>query len=421
MHEKLQELVDFTKEKFSLDEFQLKRYQLFKEKDHNNELSYIFNMEWFPTRSTDETDEFNPPGTVSIDVDFHTKRVKSLIFVDGINDLEAELPTSDAPEMAIEWVENETGLEFGRQFKLENTEGPDLIFLAAVDNIPIYPSGYIELEFNDEGKLSLFTMHGNFPDAEKVSWEPFALTETETKELVKNQLTLLEIPIVDEEKWQKVYTISSSFITNTTKEVLSYEEVETDPAHVLLNQALEWENAEPSEFPKKEIDQSTDASVEEALNNKVQGPAPLTDQEQNQVIRQVEAYLQHIKPEDSGKWMLTSIQREDKYIYAVLRLNKPELRVITRKLTVVLETDTLQPINHIDNQALLDTFQELSSAPEATITKDEAFDRLYKHIEISPIYVYDKINEEYILCGKIDSALAIDAVTGDLVEMEALN
>ncbi len=157
------------------------------------------------------------------------------------------------------------------------------------------------------------------------------------------------------------------------------------------------------------------------MNNKVQGPAPLTDQEQNQVIQQVEAYLQHIKPEDSGKWMLTSIQREDKYIYAVLRSNKPELRVITRKLTVVLETDTLQPINHIDNRALLDTFQELSSAPEATITKDEAFDRLYKHIEISPIYVYDKINEEYILCGKIDSALAIDAMTGDLVEMEALN
>lgn len=420
MHEKLQELIDFTREKFHLNEFHLKRHSFFKETNPRNEVAYILNMEWFPNSTLDETDDFNPAGTVSIDIDFHTRQVKSLIFVEGVNELEASLPTSDQVEAAIEWVEEETGLEFGRQFKLVNTEGPDLTFLAAADNIPIFPSGYIELEFNEAGKLSLYSIHGNFPEADKITWEPFALTEEQTKEIIREQLTRLEIPIVDEECWQPVYAISSCFITNKGKNVLSYEQVEADPTYIPIGTVLEWEQAEARDFPSKEIDQSTETTLETVLEKQEQALQPLTENEQQKAVEMTTAYLQSLRPDDSGKWKLASLRLEDDYVFAVLRLAEDEARVLTRKLTIVLESDTLDPVNHIDNQSLLDTFKDYKQAAPAKFTAEEAFDILYKYIEVTPVYVYNQATEEYILCGKIDSELAVDAVTGEVVEMESL-
>lgn len=46
---------------------------------------------------------------------------------------------------------------------------------------------------------------------------------------------------------------------------------------------------------------------------------------------------------------------------------------------------------------------------------------LYRKIELTPVYVYDKESEQYKLCAKVDSELAIDAETGELLDMGSLN
>ena len=47
--------------------------------------------------------------------------------------------------------------------------------------------------------------------------------------------------------------------------------------------------------------------------------------------------------------------------------------------------------------------------------------KLYRAIELTPVYVCDTESAQYKLCGNIDSELAIDAETGELLDMESLN
>lgn len=422
MHEKLQELITYTSEKFNLTDYELKRHHFFKEKHRLNETVYILNMEWFPREAIDEGDDFNPPGAISIDLDFHTKQLKDIVFVHGINRLEANLPEADQIEAAIEWVEQESGLEFGRQFKLINNDGTQLSFRAAADNIAVFPSGYIQLDFNEEGKLSQYSIHGTFPEEDKIRWEPFNLTSSQTENIVKQQCTLFEIPIVDQEKWLNVYGVSACFITNDGERIIAFEEVENDFSYTPLQTTLHWETIEERAFPAQDIDISTETTLEAALENKQPAESQhISEETQQNAISLVKAYLQSIKPEDSGKWKIISLRREASYLFAELKLAAGESRVINRKITIILDAATLQPVNHVDNVALLETFQVFKEAKEAKLSLAEAFNTLFQYVEITPVYVYNKTEDMYKLCGKIDCDYAIDATTGELITLDELN
>lgn len=421
MHEKLQELINYTAEKFHLTDYYLKRHHFFKEKHGLNKIVYILNMEWFPKDAIDVEDDYNPPGTISIDLDFHTKQLKNIIFVNGRNRLEANLPEANHVEAAIEWVEKESGLEFGRQFKLINNDGSRLSFRAAADNIAVFPSGYIQLDFNEEGKLSMFSIHGVFPEEDKIRWEPFNLTSNQTEDMIKQQCTLFEIP-VDKEKWLNVYGISEFFISNDGKRIISFEEIEADFSFTPLQTILSWETVEERVFPTEDIDISVETTLEAALENRQPGEnQQISEKEQQDIISVVKAYLQSIKPADSGKWKIVSLRREANYLFAELKLAAGETRILNRKINVMLNPSTLQPVNHIDNEALLETFQEFTEAEEAKLSLEEAFKALHQYIEITPVYVYDKNKDTYKLCGKVDCDYAINATTGELITLDELN
>lgn len=422
MNEKVGELIDKTREKFNLNNYYLKQYQFFKEKNPRKETVFILNMEWFPNGSQSEGHGLNPPGTISIDVDFHTNKLRNIGFVMGVNEIEAGLPESNDIETAIKWVEKETGLKYGRQFQLAETVETRLTFLATADDIPVFPAGLITLEFNEEGKLSHYAIDGNFPPADRVHAETFALTKAGTKDILKTQFQLLEVPIVDEEKWKKIYVLASCFITNDGKQILPYEAVETiDPAFVPLHEVLQWNKPIEKSFQTQDIDLSTEVTEEEAIAGNKEQTKPLTEEDVEIAVKQTQDYLQSIQPEASGKWKITSIHREKAYLFAVLKPVKEETRIINRKLTIILDGQTFEPVNHVDNDLLLETFKHFEKAVPAEITIEEAFEKLYRAIELTPVYVYDKESEQYKLCGKVDSELAIDAETGELLNMESLN
>jgi len=80
---RVQELIDFTKGKFGLDIYYLQRDRRYRSVNIFNETASLC-MEWFPNQVTEhEDDDSNPEGTAVIDIDVHSRKARSVIFVEG--------------------------------------------------------------------------------------------------------------------------------------------------------------------------------------------------------------------------------------------------------------------------------------------------------------------------------------------------
>ena len=421
MDVRIQEIVDFIADKFKLEAFYLKRHAIYREKIDQNGESFVLNMEWFPNDAIISDDDLNPAGTISIDIDIHSKLIRRLIFVEGENKLETDLPKAGNTELAIEWIEQETGLEFGRQFKLVQEEDKELFFQAAVDNISVFPSGSIQVRFNDVHKLTLFSIDGHFPNEDQLNWEPFALTPEKIEPIAKAQTKLLEIPLEDEEKWKAVYGITTVFVTNDGDKTISYEQVESSESYTQHDLVLQWEKTIEEPLARKDIDLSQEVTVEEAFASKdALVDIPLNDDEQKQVIKAVQNFMQREYPQASGDWKLAALWREKAYIIAELRPTKPDARVIDRKIKLLMDGADCEALNYVDNQALVDMFKHFEHADEPKFSEEEAFEKLAKHIDITPVYVFDKTQNRYILCGKVDCGYGVDSFSGEIILLDEL-
>ena len=421
MDVRIQEIVDFTADKFKLEAFHLKRHAIYREKIDQNGESFVLNMEWFPNDAIISDEDLNPAGTISIDIDIHSKLIRRLIFVEGENKLETDLPKAGNTELAIEWIEQETGLEFGRQFKLVQEEDKELFFQAAVDNISVFPSGSIQVRFNDGHKLTLFSIDGHFPNEDQLNWEPFALTPEKIEPIAKAQTKLLEIPLEDEEKWKAVYGITTVFVTNDGDKTISYEQVESSESYTQHDLVLQWEKTIEEPLARKDIDLSQEVTVEEAFASKdALVDIPLNDDEQKQVIKAVQNFMQREYPQASGDWKLAALWREKAYIIAELRPTKPDARVIDRKIKLLMDGADCEALNYVDNQALVDMFKHFEHADEPKFSEEEAFEKLAKHIDITPVYVFDKTQNRYILCGKVDCGYGVDSFSGEIILLDEL-
>ena len=96
--------------------------------------------------------------------------------------------TSHNTEDIIKWVEDETGLMYGEQFQLEKEEEGKLLFMACIDGVAVSPHGYIEIEFNQEGKLTLFSIHGQFPSKDLIKEEKYSLSLDSLEHLKKGAI-----------------------------------------------------------------------------------------------------------------------------------------------------------------------------------------------------------------------------------------
>lgn len=422
MHEMLQEIVDHTADKFGLHNYYLKRHHVYREKNNFNETSYQLAMEWFPSDVDDGDDDYNPAGTAVIEVDIHTRRLKSMVFVQEVSYADSILTTSDM-EMIIEWIEEETGLEFGRQFKLVHDEDGSLRFQAAVDNVPVFPAGSIQVHFNEKDQLVLFSIDGDFPNETQINWEPFSLTPDITLPIAKAQCKLLEIPAENEKKWIPVYGATTIFVTNSGNRLLSYDDVEADSSFVKKGIIMEWDVNAPNNEPfiPEDIDLSLEVSENEALANEAHPDSkPLSTKDVDKSVDESRKFLQQEFPKDSGQWVLTSVHRENESILVTLKPSESDIRVIGRKITLIFNSESLKPINFIDNSVILDMLNDFQEAEKVAVSREEAFDKLGKHIEVTPVYVYDKEQERYVLCGKIDSSYGVDAVTGEVISLDEL-
>lgn len=421
MDERIEAIAQKVKAKLGLNNYYLKRQQIFRDKNSLAEISYILTLEYFPIMTENvNDDDLNPDGSVVIDVDLHTETIKQVIFVNDISFADEEsYPTAEV-ENIIDWVEQLTGLLYGKQFLLASQSEDKVVFHAAVDNIPVTPEGVIQVTFNDKGQLTLFAIYGVFPEEDQVEWEPFSLTFESVQDVIKNQCHYFKIPMEAEEKWLPIYAIEEFFITNDQAKILPFTILNADINTVYLNNVLTWEKTnqhQVSPFKGEEIDLSTEVSLIEALENKAQRDSlPITEEEQTACTKEATQFLQQYFPNDAGKWALRQLNRDNGYIIAHLKLAHGENRLPERKMKLILNSETLKVINYIDNEIIFDmftSFQELEG--KTAISKETALAYLSEYIEVTPEYVYDKATAKYQLCGKVDCKYGINAITGEKV------
>jgi hypothetical protein len=283
-----------------------------------------------------------------------------------------------------------------------------------VEGTPVSPSALIEINVDETGRLTLFTIQGDFPAKDRVKEESFSLTLDEVKPLAKEQLTLIQVPLYEEKRFIPVYGVEEIYITNQQRDVIPCESLVHVGQYVHIFQTLHWQGQTNSfPFKRKEIRFSEDVTPEQAFADQRHPDAfPITKAEQKQCVQGLIPFMGQVYPDESGKWVLKTLHREKGYMVATLIKNEPLNLPFQRKLLVFLDPTTFQAINYMDNQSLLAVFQDFKQAENVVFTQEHAFEKLDGLITLTPVYLFDGESRQYILCGKLDCLYGVDAVSG---------
>lgn len=421
MHERIQQIIDNTANWLGLDAYYLKRHSFSKEQNIEGKICYVVTMEWFPNGKKETADGLNPPGTAVVDVEVESEQIKSILFVEDISYAKREELNKlyQNSEKTIEWVEELTGLEFGKQFQLVHETADTMRFRAAIDNIPIYPEGTIEVSFNQDGQLTTFHIDGVFPKQEEVEWEPFSLTPANYKPIAKQQCKLLEIPMEELQAWKTVFGIATVFIMNKNQQVLAYETVEDYYPRITLNKILTWKGEGEQSISLTPIDVTTEITETEALTAEaISELEPISEPIVSKASQEIKLLLQQELPDESGKWKITSIKREPYFLIATLHLVESSNRIIQPQLKVILDANTIKVLNYVDNRFLLTIFEDFSAAEPSIISRDIAFEKLSNRIEVTPVYIYHQELKRYLLSGKVECRYGVDAVSDKVIDLD---
>ncbi len=423
MDGRIQELIDFTRIKFGLDNYYLERHSLSRKVNIFNETVYTLCMEWFPNHVTQqEDDDSNPEGTAVIEINVETRKFESAIFVmgetyakDGITFANLDTKT------IIKWIERETGLTYRKQFQLHKESEGELQFKECFEGVAVSPSGFIDVKFNQEGKLTSFSVHGQFPSKEMVKEETYTLSLEAVEHLAKDQLKLVEFPSYEKKKLFPVYAVEEIYVTNDGTSMIPFEFIADVRSYLKIDKTIYWNEPINEPFERKEINWIEDVTAEQTFSCEPSPVSfPITKVEQDKCIMVVNNLLRQEFPNDKGKWMLKTLHREKGYIHAIVRANQQDNRVFQRKLMMMIDAGSLQAVNYMDNKPMLEIYDQFQTADKVTITKAEAFEKIKVLFELTPYYVYDFEKKQYVLCGKLDCQCGVHAVSGKVVSLDDL-
>ncbi|WP_449536511.1 hypothetical protein [Ferdinandcohnia sp. Marseille-Q9671] len=423
MDPRIQDLINHTKTKFGLHDYYLGRHSLSRNVNIFNETNYTLSMEWFPKNTTEVVDEdSNPDGTAVIEVNVHTGKYDSAIFVmgetfarDGIT---FEDPDTDT---IIKWVEQETGLIYGKQFQVHTESEGELRFKECIEGVAVSPSGLIEVKWNQEGQLTSFSVYGHFPTEEIVRIETYTLIFEQIENLAKEQVKLLEFPSFEKEKLYPVYEVEELYVSNDGTSTIPFEVIVDHNGYLKINKTIIWDEPIKKSFERKEISWVEEVTAEQAYSIEPSPVSfPISKEEEEKCIAAVEELVRQEYPSDSGNWMLKTLHREKGYIHAILRANQQDNRVFQRKLMIMIDGETLKAVNYMDNKLMLEMFDRFKEPDQVAFTKEEAYEKLKDLFELKPYYVYDFGKKQYVLCGKIDCQYGVNAANGEVVNLDDL-
>ena len=422
MDHRIEELIEFTREKYGLNQYYLQGWDISRETTIYDETVYRLRMEWFPNHIQDwDDEESNPEGTASVEIDIHSRKLKRAIFVGGISYSESMIFDWNNKQEIFNWIERETGLKYLEQFELWREEERELHFKGRIDGFAFSPSAFIDCSFNEEGRLTYFSVYGKFPPEKLVKKESYILSLEQVEELVKNQLKLAEFPLMKKQKLVPAFAVEEIYIKNDGRSTLAFDFFVDENSRLPFDKTIEWNQETSKPFNRTPITLIENVTLEQAFRcDPHPDLQPISEEEIKKCIIALQIFLSQEYADDSGKWSLKALHRENGYIHATLQLKKQKERVFKRKMKVFIDSKTNIVLNYMDNKLFLDMYKDLKEAEEIKVTKEEAFTKLRHYMELTPYYVYDFEQGRYVLCGKLDCHYAVKADSGEVVEMSEL-
>ncbi|RDW20299.1 hypothetical protein CWR48_06315 [Oceanobacillus arenosus] len=422
MDSRIKELIDSTKSKFGLDNYYLARHSLNRNVNISYETIYTLDVEWFPNLITQpEDDDSNPEGTAVIEIEVNSNKIESIIFVGAKSFANGIKFNKNDRRGIIKWIEQETGLIYGKQFELHKEVKGGLYFKECIDGVAVSPSGSIEIKFDQEGKLTLFSIHGQFPSKEMIKEDTYSLSLEMVDHIAKEQLKLIEFPSYKQQRLLPVYGVEEIYITNDLASTIPFEFIVDVRSYLKVDQSIYWDTPLNEPFERIGINLIENVTVAQAFSNE---PSPdsllITEQEKEKCIIAVKDFLRQGYADDSGKWKLKTLHRSNSYIHATLRTNHQDNHVFQRKLSVMIDAKRFEVLNYIDNKPMLALFDKFEATEKVEIIKEEAYKKIQHLLELKPYYVYDFEQKQYILCGKLDCQFGVDATNGEIVLLENL-
>ncbi|MDN4606598.1 hypothetical protein [Sporosarcina highlanderae] len=416
MDERVKAIADKAQNEFGLERYRLERYTF-----HENRKSpgFILNMEWFPIDFDGPVEEdMNPDGTASIDYDIQSERFTSAIFTMGRSYSTAHPFKVKTIEEAAAWLEKITNLAYKQDFFAEQASENGFRFIARKDNVRLSPNLQLNVEFDDDGRLLLFSTYGEAPNWGLIEKQEFNLTLEEIEPIVKKHLTLVKFPSESEERFVHVYAIDEVYVTADGKRTIPF--LLDDLTTVEMDHLMEWDEPLEGKIERQSFNVTKEVSADEAFNSHTVEDIVLTDEMIDACVKLVHGALRMEYPADSGKWTLRELRPTQTHIEAFCYADNPDNFIFRPKMVLIIDKDAATVINLIDNKGMFDIFNSFTPAPEPKVDHETAFEKMVPYITLDPVYVYDKELKKYVLCGLIDSDLAVDAVTGEIIALQDL-
>lgn len=413
LEESLQQLVDYINEQCGLSAYRLNNHFL----THDPIEGFVFLTEWIPKRVVSHIHQRNPDGTAIISLNYHSKQILSVVFVNDVSFADSGvLPDQDS---FVSWLESHTTLHYDEQFTQTHREDRKIIYEAKVDGLNVLPKGKIEVRYNTDGQLVFYIKDGIFPRLSEIEHSDYALTNETITPFYERALKMLEIPVEKDETWKPYYILEESLISNDLQNCFNADSVNERSVYFEVNHLLTWSNAVGGHFHRKDVELLEKASVHDAEQRQPhRDHLPLTENCLIRIIQETARVIQLHFPDEPGKWMVKRIYREYQHIMSeVVPYNSN--RIYNRRIKVVLNED-LHAINMVDNDIIYELLEHFEKAPEAKITPESALESLMPYVNITPVYAYNRLHEKYQIHGKLDCPMAIDAITGELIELDEI-
>ncbi|CAM3149204.1 hypothetical protein FITA111629_06470 [Filibacter tadaridae] len=417
MDKRVERIAEEAKVKFGLEAYELERHSIYKERDSMGTAVYMVNLEWFPKNLKEPVEEdCNPDGTASIDYMIRKEQFRSVTFVDDLSlSTMTQFPNKSIEEVST-WLEKETGLVYGESFKLTKSSTNGFQFESDIDGISLSPSCIINVEFDEVGKLISYHTYGEIPSENQVEKSVFTLTLEEIEPLVKKQLQLVKFPSEEKKCFVPVYAMEEVFITVDGTRMIPF--LEHERTEVKTDIVIEWLEPLTEEIAREEIEFLSEVTADVAFGNTgTLGKLTLSDQQIEQCKVIVTDVLRTELPDDSGMWKLVKLQCQENFIEAHCKMSYENSTLFNRKFVVFIHPEKMSVLNFMDNGSFFEIFDTFTPADKEVVTHDEAFEKMLPYISLDPTYVYDLASGKYILCGLLDAAEGVNAVTGEIIAL----
>lgn len=415
MDKQFQEHIDYTKEKYGLSAYTLKNHIF----THDPLDGYVFLSEWLPSGVVSHDKDRNPDGTAIVSLNYHTKALLSIVFIgEAAFPDQQTFPKNETSEL-IEWIEDQTGLIYGKQYQQVKQKDDSVTFEAAVDEISVAPAGKIEIRFNTNGQMTSFLKSGYFPTESSVEMETFSLTKEKVTDFTSDALLLRKIPLEKEEEWVPFYFIEESFIKNDATERKISDSINEYAVYYEVDFLLNWSTPVSGNFTKQEVEIVEEASIEDALVKRTHPDhKELSEADIIAIVQESARIVQLTFPEEPNKWRVHRIFREYEHIFSEV-VPADSDKIYERKLKIILN-DELHALNVVDNDILYQLLGHFKVRDTVEIKPEAALALLAEEITLDPVFVYNRETKTYQIHGALSCPSAVNAITGEVVSLDTL-